>query len=426
MVLKEDLLSFIWQFRLFTTNQLHCSSGEPLVIIQPGLQNKNAGPDFFNAKLKIGSTSWVGNIEIHVKSSDWLLHGHSGNRTYDNVVLHVVYEQDTSVYRADGTEIPTLVLKHISSPLVFDRYHVLLSSKASFPCENQIAAVEPMIIISSLSGVLVERFEQKYLDVLSILEQNKGSWNATMYFLLARSFGFKVNSTPFEMLANALDHQLLDRYKDNPLQLEALIFGQAGFLTGPFQDSYPAQMKAEYEFLRKKFSLHPIDVSIWKFLRMRPASFPTLRLAQFAGLMIKSQHLFSRLLNAKDLETVRACFEHLPVHSYWRNHYHFTSRTTAVQTQLGKLSVENIIINTVCLLLFSYGKHMGQTAFMDQAFSFLAQLHPEKNNIIQRYRESGIKIENAYDSQALLQLNKSYCTQKKCLNCGIGIKILRK
>jgi hypothetical protein len=426
MVLKEDILSFIWQFRLFTTTQLQCSSGESLEIIQTGLQNKHAGPDFFNAKLKIGSTTWIGNIEIHVRSSDWIVHGHSGNRAYDNVVLHVVYENDSPVCRGDGTFIPTLVVKHICSHSLLERYNMLAASQTAFPCKNQISAVDSIVIRSSLSRVLIERFEKKYFDVLSILSQHKGDWDATMYFLLARSFGFKVNSIPFEMLASSLDHQLFARYKDNPLQLEALIFGQAGFLGGHFDDSYPAQMKTEYEFLRKKFNLSPLDPSIWKFLRMRPASFPTMRLAQFAGLMIKSQHLFSKILAAKDLATVKAYFEHLPVHSYWRNHYHFTSRTAAAQTQLGKLSVENIIINTVCLVLFSYGKHMDQPPFMDQALSFLEQLHPEKNNIIQKYTESGIKIENAYDSQALLELNKSYCTQKKCLNCGIGVKILKK
>jgi hypothetical protein len=426
MVLKEDLLSFIWQFRLFTTTQLQCSAGEVLEIIQTGQQNKHAGPDFFNAKLRIGLTNWIGNIEIHVKSSDWILHGHSRNRAYDNVVLHVVYEEDARVCRADGTIIPTLVLKHICSPALFERYNALLSARTAFPCEMQIATVEPIVISSSLSGVLVERFEKKYADVLGILQLNKGDWDATMYFLLARSFGFKVNSIPFEMLASSLDHQLFARYKENPLQLEALIFGQAGFLTGHFEDTYPTQMKLEYEFLKKKFNLQPIDVSIWKFLRMRPASFPTLRLAQFAGLMIKSQHLFSKILTTQDLPSVKAYFADLPVHSYWRNHYHFSSRTAAAQTQLGKRSIENIIINTVCLLLFSYGKHMDQPSFMDQAFSFLEQLHAEKNNIIQKYLESGIKIENAYDSQALLELNKSYCTQKKCLNCGIGIKILNK
>jgi hypothetical protein len=426
MVIKEDLLGFIWQFRLFTSRQLRSTTGHMLEIIDPGFLNSHAGPDFFNAKIKVGSTIWSGNIEIHLKSSDWHVHGHETNTAYDNVILHVVYENDLQVCRTDGTAIPTLVVKDNFDPGLLDRYETLLTGMTLFPCENLIHTVDPIFIHSSFTRILMERYEKKSLEVSLILEKTKGNWEATLYHLLAKSFGFKTNTVPFELLANSIDPQLFARYKDNPIQIEALIFGQAGFLAGSFEESYPAQLKNEYEFLKKKFNLKSMDPSVWKFLRMRPASFPTIRLAQFAGLMIKSQHLFSVVLNAKDLPTIKAQFNGLPVHSYWRTHYHFGKASLSTTTQLGAASVENIIINTVCLLLFSYGKAVDQPGYMEQVFQLLEQLKGEKNAITQQYKERGIKIENAFASQAVLELNKSYCTKKKCLNCSIGVKILKK
>jgi hypothetical protein len=426
MFFKEDFLSFIWQFRLFRSNQLSSTCGDRIEVIETGFANRNAGPDFSNAKIKIGSTLWVGNVEIHLRSSDWRMHGHTVNTAYDNVILHVVYEEDLRVVRTNGSAIHTLVVKDQIPPGLIDRYLALINARARFPCEPQIREVDPLVLHSCFSRILMERFEHKYRDVCLILENNKGNWEATCYQLLARSFGFKTNSLPFEMLANTIDHQLFSKYNDNPIQIEALIFGQAGFLQGEFLDSYPRQLQGEYWFLQKKLNIHPMDSSVWKFLRMRPASFPTMRLAQFAGLMIKSQRLFASILEARGLVAVRSIFEQLPVHSYWSRHFHFTTPGLPASTELGKASIESIIINGVCLLLFSYGKYIDQPMYMDQAFSILEQLRGENNSIIAPYRESGIKIENAFISQALLELNKSYCSKKKCLNCGIGVKILRK
>ena len=426
MFFKEDFISFIWQFRLFTSKQLSSTSGDRIEVIETGFPNRNAGPDFFNAKIKIGSTLWVGNVEIHLRSSDWSMHGHTINTAYDNVILHVVFEEDLRVVRTNGTPIHTLVVKDQIPAGLIDRYLALIHAQAKFPCEPQIRSIDPLVLNSCFSRMLMERFEHKYKDVCQILQNNKGNWDATCYQLLARSFGFKTNSIPFEMLANSIDQQLFAKYKDNPTQIEALIFGQAGFLNGDFEDSYPRQLQTEYLFLQKKLNLRSLDPTVWKFLRMRPASFPTLRLAQFAGLMIKSQRLFSSILEANGLAAVRAIFEQLPVHSYWRRHFQFTTQGLPASTELGRRSIESIIINSVCLLLFSYGKFVDQPLYMDQAFSILEQLQGENNSITTPYKESGIKIENAFISQALLELNKSYCSKKKCLNCGIGVKILRK
>jgi hypothetical protein len=425
MRFKEEFLCFIWQFRLFNGAKLSTTLGEQLEIVHCGFPNSHAGPDFYDVKVKVGSTTWVGNVEVHIKSSDWQIHGHHVNKAYDNVVLHVVLVDDSPVFRVDGTLIPTLVLKDLYPQTLIDRYKSLMTTKQSFPCESQIRSVDKIVVNSWLSRVVVERYESKYVEVCAILKQNKGDWDATLYFLLARSFGFKVNTAPFEMLARSLNHQLLNKYKDNPVQIEALIFGQAGFLSGEFTERYPAQLKSEYEFLRKKFNLVPMEVSVWKFLRMRPGSFPTKRLAQFAGLMIKSQHLFSKILEAENLQAIKSEFKHLEIHSYWTTHYHFGATSVVSKTQLGALSIENLIINTVCLILFCYGKSLDSPVYMDQAFSILEQLQGENNSIVNRYSDCGIKIETAFVSQALLELNKSYCARKKCLNCGIGIKILR-
>jgi hypothetical protein len=425
MKFKEEFLCFIWQFRLIQHAKLQTTLGEPLEIIHCGFPNSHAGPDFYDVKIKVGSTIWVGNVEIHVKSSDWHVHGHQINKAYDNVVLHVVLVDDSPVSRLDGTLIPTLIVKDLYPQSLVDRYKSLMTTKQYFPCESQISTVDQIVVHSWLSRVVVERYESKYVEVCAILKQNKGDWDATLYFLLARGFGFKVNNAPFEMLARSLNHQLFHKYKDNPVQIEALIFGQAGFLSGDFQERYPVQLQSEYEFLKKKFNLKPMEVSVWKFLRMRPGSFPTKRLAQFAGLMIKSQHLFSKILEAENLQAIKSEFEALQIHAYWSNHYHFGATSVVSKTQLGALSIENLIINTVCLILFCYGKALDFPFYMDQAFNILEQLQGENNSIVNRYSNSGIKIETALVSQALLELNKNYCARKKCLNCGIGIKILR-
>lgn len=425
MNFPEEFLHFIWQFKLYCAQTLRTTTGEIIEVLQQGTLNKNAGPDFSKAKLIIGGTTWVGNVEIHIKSSDWLLHNHQLDSAYENVILHVVYEDNEPIYRKDGTILPVLILKGLFSLQLLDNYEQLITSSNNFPCEKQIHAIDEFLINGFLSRVLVERLEDKSTEVYDKLKEQKGDWDETFYHFMAKNFGFKVNAIPMEMLAQSLPQQLFGKHKNNPLQIEALIFGQAGFLNQNFEDEYPNELRREYLFLQRKYSLKPIDLSLWKFMRMRPQNFPTLRLAQFAALIINSNHLFSKILVMKDYRNSQALFENLPVNPFWETHYHFNKRAEKVSLQLGKSSIQNIIINTLSLFLFAYGKALNQHNFVTRSFNLLENLPSENNAIIKQYEEAGVVVKNAFNSQAILQLKKKYCNEKKCLTCGIGIKILK-
>jgi hypothetical protein len=426
MDLKEDFLSFIWQFRQYKAQNLTTTTGEQLQVLQVGQPNKHAGPDFFNAKVIVAGTTWIGNVEIHVRSSEWIGHGHEQDLAYNNVILHVVLEDDLPVQRADGSFMPTLELKYILHQHILENYNGLVEVRQPFPCHAQVATVDPLIFHTTCSRTLIERLEFKSKEVQEKLEQHKGDWEATFNFFLARSFGFKVNALPFELLASSFDMQLYAKYRDAPLQTEALIFGQAGFLEKSFNDRYPEQLRREYIFLKQKHGLSPMEVSIWKFLRMRPSGFPTIRLAQFAALMNASHHLFSKMLHSSELKDLKAILSKLPIHSYWTGHYHFEKQAPAFNPQLGIASIESIIINSICLITFSYGRIMDSESYMNKAIFFLEQLPAENNHILRQYRSAGLKIETAFTSQALLQLNKHYCGRMQCLRCGIGVNILKR
>ena len=425
MNFNEEFLHFIWQFRLYGTQNLYTTTGETIEVLQQGTLNKHAGPDFTKAKLIIGGTTWVGNVEIHIKSSDWLLHNHQIDNAYENVILHVVYEDDEPIYRQDGTKLPVLILKGLFPTYLLDNYEQLITSANNFPCERQIHLVDEFLIDGFLSRVLVERLEQKSEEVYSKLNVLKGDWDETFYHFMARNFGFKVNAIPMEMLAQSIPQQLFAKHKDNPLQIEALIFGQAGFLNQTFEDEYPNQLKREYQFLQKKYNLKPIDISLWKFMRMRPQNFPTLRLAQFAALIVNSNHLFSKILVMRDYRNSQILFENLPVNPFWKTHYHFNKGAENVSLQMGKSSIQNILINTMSLFLFAYGKALDQENYVTRSLYLLENIQTEKNVIIKQYEDAGVVVKNAFYSQAILQLKKKYCNEKKCLSCGIGIKLLK-
>ncbi|WAC40746.1 DUF2851 family protein [Pedobacter sp. SL55] len=426
MRFPEEFLHFVWQFRLYDTQQLHTVDGKPLKVLNCGFPNKHAGPDFTSAKIIIGETTWVGQVEVHLKASDWKAHQHQNDDAYDNVVLHVVWEHDTEIAMKDGTILPTLVLQEKVPAHLFNNYQNLINAVNAFPCENQLKEIDGFVVNGFLSRVLVERLAQKSEEVFERLEQLNGNWDETFYHFMAKNFGFKVNALPMQLLAQSLPQTLFAKHKDQSLQIEALIFGQAGFLNQSFEDDYPNQLKTEYAFLKQKYKLVPIDISLWKFLRMRPQNFPTLRLAQFAALILKSSHLFSKVLEVKNVKELHLLFEQLPVNDFWLRHYHFNKEAEKVSVQLGKSSIDNLLINTVSLFLFAYGKYTGQANYQTRAFYLLESIAAENNSIISQYVKAGIMLENAYQTQALLQLRKSYCNEKKCLNCGIGLKILKK
>jgi hypothetical protein len=425
MLFIEDFLQYVWKFRLFDHGNLLTTDGEFVEILSPGLQNVNAGPDFQDAKIRIGDTLWAGNAEVHVASSEWKKHGHDTNKAYENVVLHVVYKDDEPVYRINGSKIATIVLFNRISPELYNRYHNLVFGEKQFiPCEAQIGSVDGLLIQNWLTRVLIERLQKRSLALTQVLQNNRGDWEETFYQFLAANFGFKVNALPFELLAKSLPQNILAKHKNDPMQIEALIFGQAGFLTDDLQDEYPRKLKKEYDFLQKKFKLQPIEKHLWKFSRLRPLNFPTIRLAQFAALISQSNHLFSKVLETRSHDAHKL-FEDMPVDAYWDDHYQFDKPSAKVSKIMGKTSVNVLLLNTLALFLFAYGNHHQNEKYVNRCLKLLEYLPVENNSIIDNFALLGVKVKTAYESQALLELKNSYCDHKKCLQCGIGIKILK-
>ena len=425
MNFPENFLHYVWQFRSFDHTNLQTVQNENLKILHPGFLNNNAGPDFSNAKIHIGEAIWAGNVEIHIKSSDWIKHHHQSDGSYDSVILHVVYENDVPIKRTDGSVVPVLELKNRIADGLIKKYENLFLNLTDFPCIAQIKNVDKLVVDSFLLRTLIERFKQKTDAVFETLNELNGNWDETFYRFMARNFGFKVNALPFELFAKAIPQHIYSRHKDNPLQIEALVFGSAGFLNDRFNEEYPQQLKREFGFLQKKYNIKPIESSIWKFMRMRPQNFPTLRLAQFAALIVKTNHLFSKIMEIDDVTALRKLFENLPVNTYWNTHFHFKKQASGTNVQLGKASVNNILLNTVALFLFAYGKYTATQFYINRAVKLLESLPAEQNAIIGKFVEAGVKIGNASGSQGIMQLKKQYCDEKKCMSCGIGVKIMK-
>jgi len=424
MGLPEDFLHYLWKFRLFRQQGLGTITGEPLEILDTGMHNLHAGPDFEGARIRIGDTVWAGNIEIHIRSSDWNKHRHQHDRAYDNVILHVVAIHDMDITRTDGTYIPVLSLQGLIPIRLSQNYRDLAESMDWIPCSRQIGKVDPLYIRNWLQRVGIERLEEKAENIYRVLDEYKGSWDDAFYVCLARNFGFRTNAMPFEMLARSLSRQLLDRYKNKSLYIEALVFGQAGFLDQEYSDAYPELLRREYLFLRKKHSLVPLDNYLWKYMRLRPANFPNRRLAQFAALLINSAHLFSRILEGKDVYQIRQMFMYLPVNAYWQDHSRFDASCAVSSAALGKQTADNILVNTVSPFLMAYGRMNGLSRYISASLNLLGILPPETNAIINCFKEAGLKPDSAFFSQSLMQLKKNYCDHKKCLSCGVGMKLL--
>lgn len=425
MLFTEDFLYYVWKFRLYDRADLCTASGEEIEVLSPGLHNTNAGPDFQNARIRIGDTVWAGNVEIHVAASDWHKHGHHRDKAYDNVILHVVYKNDMPP-AIQAKVIPVLELNERIPGELYSKYHNLVyGNQQIIPCEATIRTVDDLTLRNWLTRVLVERLEKKSVNVQHTLAENRGDWEETFYQHLAANFGFKVNALPFEMLAKSLPQGILGKHKNNAMQIEALIFGQAGFLEDEFTDDYPNKLKTEYQFLRKKYNLNPLEKHLWKFARMRPLNFPTIRLAQFAALVVNSNHLFSKIIEIVDVNNLRSLFTDIAVNLYWENRYRFDAEAKRVAKNMGESSVNNLLLNTLAVFLFTYGKKYQQQRYVSRSLQLLEQLPAESNNIIDDFDILGVKVKTAFESQALLELKNSYCAHKKCLQCGIGNKILK-
>ena len=426
MIFNEDFLHHVWKFQLFDHQNLQTIEGDIIEIISAGTHNTDSGPDFHTAKVKIGNTLWAGNIEVHISSSDWIRHKHNYDSAYNNVILHVVYNNDDQMFTSNGLNLPTIELKNRIPTHLYNKYHQLIFGHQTFiPCEVSIGNIDSLTMQNWLTRVLVERLEKKSNSVIESIQLNKGDWEETFYQFLAANFGFKTNHLPFELLAKSIQQNIFAKCKNNSLQIESLIFGQAGLLNNDFTDNYPLQLKKEYHYLAHKFNLKPIEKHLWKFMRLRPQNFPTLRLAQFAALISNSNHLFSKILETTDIKGFRELFANLKVNPYWNNHYNFDVPSIQTEKNLGHSSIDTLLINSVSIFLFCYGKHNQLQSFVNKSLLLLEILTYENNAIIKSFSNLGVNIKTAFESQALLELKSNYCNKKRCLDCAIGNKILK-
>ncbi|MES2703054.1 MAG: DUF2851 family protein [Bacteroidota bacterium] len=420
--MNEALFQFIWQHSLYNTGGLTTVAGEPLTIIHPGRINRNAGPDFLEAKIKVADTILVGNIELHIKSSDWLRHGHQHDAAYGNLILHVVYDNDVADAAANT---PVLVLAGHIPAHVIPTYSGLVHTASKLPCAAQLAGVRDITKEAWLSRLLAERWEHKLRDWNIMLENSAEDWRNLLYWRMAANFGFKTNATPFLLLAQTLPLNIPTKHKENLTQVEALLFGQAGMLEDDFKDDYPRELQREYDYLKKKYQLRPIPQHLWKFLRMRPANFPTIRIAQFAALIHRSIHLFSQLVETHSVKEIEPLLD-VTASSYWDTHFQFDSaQEKAITKSLGKASIQNIIINTIAPIQFLYAARQDTDKLREQALQLLEAVPAESNNITRIWEENNWQPANAAQSQALIQLYNNYCTPKRCLDCTIGHSILK-
>ncbi|MDR1985042.1 MAG: DUF2851 family protein [Prevotellaceae bacterium] len=421
--MNEAFLQFIWRFGLFTRERITTTDKENLCIFDLGIINNNSGPDFFNAKIKIGEIIWVGNVEIHINASDWKRHKHNDDKAYDNVILHVVKNADCDIFRSDGSKIPVFEIQYDYK--LEKRYQKLLDAQTWIACQNYVKNIDTFKIKYFLNRLLVERLEQRSAHISKILEETKNDFKEVFYRLLFRSFGFGTNALPFELLAQSTPIAAINKHRNSVLQLEALLFGQAGFLNDAPVDDYQSKLQKEYKFLQTKFDLKPIEKHLWKFMRLRPVNFPTIRIAQLAKLLMQTEGLLSKIIAFEKPDELKIFFE-LNASEYWDTHYNFGKQTAKRKKSFGKKSAEKIIINLIVPYLFAYGKAKGEEKFSEKSLDLLEIISPEKNNIIEGWENIGVKVENAFYSQALIQLKTMYCNNKQCLRCTIGENIISK
>ncbi len=429
----EQLLHYVWKHKLFPLYPLQTTILQGVEVIDPGLHNRNAGPDFFNAKVKINGTLWVGNVEIHVKASDWYLHGHDKDSRYDNVILHVCATIDIDAKNSKGEpltqmqiSIPDNVMRHYQELLTIDQYP---------PCYQIIPSLTRLTVHSWMSALQAERLSQKTEAIEERVKKCNGDWENAYFVTLARNYGFGINGDTFEQWAHSIPLHAVDHHRDNLFQIEAIFLGQAGLLSqdsipsryqeNALKDEYFAKLRSEYTYLAHKFSLTPIDHTLWRFLRLRPQNFPHIRLSQLANLYFQRKASLSQLLEATTVEQAKAVLA-TSVTPYWETHYTFGSESIRNEKRLSPLSLNLLIINTVVPILFAYGRHRGEEKYCDRAFDLLEALRPENNHIVRMWQQCGLSVENAGDSQALIQLKKEYCDKKECLRCRIGYEYLRR
>jgi len=424
--MKEEFLHYLWKYGLYDPDSLVDNEGNQVSVINPGEYNRDSGPDFFNARILISATEWAGNVEIHTKSSHFNSHGHNSDHAFDNVILHVVAENDKRVFNSRGEELLTVEIRF--DPALYEKYTDLVNNPYVIACQNDIGNIDRFHLRHWLHSLLIERLQAKSDAVMKIFTETGSDWDETFYRTLSRYFGFRVNTEPFEMLAASLPFKIISRHSDNRFQIEALLFGTAGMLEeGLFRDAlsdrYYKDLVKEYRILSSKYSLQPIHGWLWKFCRLRPVNFPTIRISQLAALLSTAGGLFSRTLEAENIRQLMELFG-VSASSYWNDHYVFGKKSKTISKNTGTQAIELFLINAVIPVVFIYGKFHDNRDVCERALAFLEDIDPESNYLTKDWKSAGIEVESAFYTQALLQLTDEYCRKRRCLDCRIGCRII--
>lgn len=422
--MKEEFLHYVWQYKKFDFSNLTTVAGESLAVINYGSYLQQEGPDFFNAQIVIGKQKWVGNIEIHVKSSDWYLHNHETDANYDTVILHVVWEFDAPIFRKDNSEIPALELKKHISKEVLENYKTLTSPKSWIYCEKQIATIESFVCEHWLERLFLERLERKFVSIDQLLQVANKDWEAVLFFALAKNFGLNTNGETFIKIAQSIPFSVIRKESFEVENLECLFFGTADLFPIDCQDSYTKELKKRYDYSTQKYQLQKVIIEPVQFFKHRPDNFPTIRLAQLAMLLHKEQNLFSKVITAKTLKELYQLFSNA-TSDYWQTHYQFDKESPKKKKQFSKAFIDLLVINTIIPIQFAYAKSQGKEV-SESLLNLLKEVAAEKNVIIDKFAGFGIKAKNAFETQSLLQLKNEYCNHGKCLQCAVGIQLLKK
>jgi hypothetical protein len=424
--MKEEFLHYLWKYGLYDDEKLSDRDGNKIIVINPGEYNRDAGPDFFNARISIAGTEWAGNIEIHTRSSHFDNHGHQTDPAFNNVILHIVADADKIVYNSKGEEL--LTVKLAFDPFLYEKYISLINTPYIIACQDEIKKLDNIFVRHWLNSLVIERMQSKTELILKILSETGNDWEETFYRLLTRYFGFRVNTEPFEMLATVLPFRIIRKHADNLFQIEALLFGTAGMLDeGLFKESlsdvYYRNLIKEFRILSAKYSLQPIHGWLWKFSRLRPANFPTVRISQLAAMLSVTGGLFSKVLDAMDIKHLNRVFE-VTASEYWNSHYVFGKKTRQVIKSTGSQATDIFLINAVIPAIFVYGQNRYRDDLCIRALTFLEDIAAEKNSITEEWKCSGIEAGSAFYSQALIELRNEYCKKRRCLDCRIGYKLI--
>jgi hypothetical protein len=420
---SEDLLQFVWKHRLLKPVPLVSCSGNVIEVISPGDLNTDSGPDFFNGQIRLNGALLAGNIEVHIQSSDWNRHQHQQDKAYDNIILHVVYEHNKEISQNSLHNVEVLELKELISKDTISRYRELSSSPASLPCARQLPAIQPSRFVSWLEKMSLERLEKKIKTLEILFNATRGDYTQTFYSLFLRSFGFKVNAEPFELLARHLPLQILLKHSNDVFQLEALLLGTAGFLDRQVDDKYLRELQNEFEHLRRKYNLVSLESHLFKFSRLRPANFPSLRLAQFAQLLFQHPGIFAMPHHARNMNELQAAL-YTPLSGYWKQHYNLDSPASEKELQMGKQSMESIMINVFSPFYFFYGLKLDKPQLRELAVEILKKCAPEDNFKTRLFVAQHKNIQNAASTQGIINLYDNYCTHKKCLSCALAQSFL--